>query len=811
MNPSPTSRKPNKVDDPSAAKQAVLYLRVSTTEQARRGGEAEGFSIPVQRETARARAEMLGAAVVEEFIDAGKSATTMNRDGLKALLRYVEAERPIYVIVYKLDRLSRDLANDISIRKAISAAGSQLISCSEPVDDSSPMGVMVLNMMANWNEYYSKNLGEEMKGKLIAKIRSGGTIGKAPIGYLNRVQRIGGVEVHDVVVDEVRGPLMAWVFDAFSSGDWSLNTITEEAHAKGLTTVPTRQMAEKPIPRSTLARMLRNPYYAGVLRWKGSMYPGGHQALVTKEVFDRVQSVLDSHDAGGQKQRVHNHYLKGSVFCDQCGSSMCITKTVNRHGTAYLYFFCLGRYRRRTDCTQRAIPVELVEVHIEKKWQSVQFDVEYAHQVRDLMADELVGYRETQERDKARAAKRRTQLNEQRLKLLNAHYMDAIPLELLKEEQERITRELGHTEEKLRTANVTIENIDSIMRRSLEFLANCYVTYVSATPQVRRQLNQAVFEAFMVTNAGVFIARPTQPFQTLLRTDALQAKGARAKKALANLVHDSTDWIEGRPKWIVEAEGRGARSGRSTPVFSGLGLNKDYLAEEVGFEPTVAVRPQRFSRPSDSSALALLRTDVEASRWYPTSRVVRSADSYFLLPPVGEEANQQSGGLVGQHAACHRQLVVEPGIGAQVVERAAGPGLRVGGAEHQPSHPRRHQGAGAHRARLQGDHHGDVVEPPRADHLGRVAQGQDLGVGRRVGSALALVVPGRHHHPVADGYGPDGHVAVAGGGGRLGQCQRHGGGVGEDGSRRARIRRRLGVVLGAACGSRSGSGHGPTR
>ncbi len=587
MSRSPTSPKAT-AKDPASSKQAVLYLRVSTTEQARRGGEAEGFSIPVQRDTARARAEMLGAVVVEEFVDAGKSATTMNRDGLRALLEYVEAQHPAYVIVYKLDRLSRNLANGISIRRAISAAGCQLISCSEPVDDSSPMGVMVLNMMDNWNEYYSNNLGEEMKGKLIAKIRSGGTIGKAPIGYLNRVQRVSGVQVHDVVVDEVRGPLIAWVFEAFSSGDWSLNSITEAAQAKGLTTVPTRQMAEKPIPRSTLARLLRNPYYMGLLRWKGAIYPGGHQALVTKDIFDRVQSILDSHDVGGQKQRVHNHYLKGSVFCDQCGSTMCITKTVNRHGSEYLYFFCLGRYRRRTSCTQRAVPVDLVEAHIEKKWQSVQIDVEYAHRVRDLMADALVGYRETQEADRARAARRRAQLNEQRLKLLNAHYMDAIPLELLKEEQDRISRELADTDEKLRAANVTIEKIDHIMRRSLEFLTNCYMTYISATPQIRRQLNQAVFEAFMVTSTGVFKARPTEPFRTLLRTDALQANGGRNGKPLARLLHDSTEWVDGRPRWISEAEARRATSGRPTPVLSGLGLNKNYLAEEVGFEPTVA-------------------------------------------------------------------------------------------------------------------------------------------------------------------------------------------------------------------------------
>ena len=130
MSRSPTSPKAPLAAEAPGHKQAVLYLRVSTTEQARRGGEAEGFSIPVQRETARARAEMLGAVVAREFVDAGRSATTMNREGLQELLAYVAAEHPTYVIVYKLDRLSRNLANGISIRRAISSAvGSLPSSC----------------------------------------------------------------------------------------------------------------------------------------------------------------------------------------------------------------------------------------------------------------------------------------------------------------------------------------------------------------------------------------------------------------------------------------------------------------------------------------------------------------------------------------------------------------------------------------------------------------------------------------------------------------------------------------------------------
>jgi hypothetical protein len=113
---------------------------------------------------------------------------------------------------------------------------------------------------------------------------------------------------------------------------------------------------------------------------------------------------------------------------------------------------------------------------------------------------------------------------------------------------------------------------------------------VSAPPQIRRQLNQAIFEAFFVTRDGSVIAKPTEFFRTLLRIDALRVKNGRGSRGPApSDVHDSTEWQDGAPKWLVEAsKPKGSSSSsRSTPVFRGLGLNKDYLAEGVGFEPTV--------------------------------------------------------------------------------------------------------------------------------------------------------------------------------------------------------------------------------
>ena len=87
---------------------AVTYLRVSTTEQAKRGGEVEGYSIPAQREACKREAQRLEAEIAAEFVDRGASARSANRPQLKALLTYLEEHAVRYVIVHKIDRLARE-------------------------------------------------------------------------------------------------------------------------------------------------------------------------------------------------------------------------------------------------------------------------------------------------------------------------------------------------------------------------------------------------------------------------------------------------------------------------------------------------------------------------------------------------------------------------------------------------------------------------------------------------------------------------------------------------------------------------------
>ncbi len=161
---------------------AVVYLRVSTKEQAERAGEREGFSIPAQREACYRKAEALGAQVVAEFVDAGESARSANRPELKKMLTFVADHKVGFVIVHKVDRLARNRVDDVEINLQLRAAGAQLVSVSENIDET-PSGMLLHGIMSSIAEFYSRNLATEAKKGMLQKAKNGGTPGWAPFGY----------------------------------------------------------------------------------------------------------------------------------------------------------------------------------------------------------------------------------------------------------------------------------------------------------------------------------------------------------------------------------------------------------------------------------------------------------------------------------------------------------------------------------------------------------------------------------------------------------------------------------------------------
>jgi site-specific DNA recombinase len=595
---------------------AVAYLRVSTREQAERDGEVEGYSLPAQRDACLRKADALGTPIVEEFMDKGESGRTVNRPGLQRMLDYLQSNPVQYVIVHKVDRLARSRAHDVAINMAIQQSGARLISVTESIDES-PSGILLHGIMSSIAEFYSQNLATEVLKGQTKKAESGGVNGRVVTGYLNVMRETSAGVVRTVEVDPVRGPLMRWAFEAYATGNYSVRMLLDELTERGLTTAPMKTRPGKPLVKSHFLRLLRHPYYKGIVRFNGVESQGRHEPLVSVDLWEHVQALLDSQGYAGEKRRDHHHYLKGTVFCGSCGSRLLVTRTVNRHRTVYWYFICSGRKTKRTTCTQPALPIDRVEELVELQYRTVELRAGDRVRIRELISADMGARTDALVAEQRHFKTRRTQLLDERQKLLQAHYAGAIPLELLKSEQARITQALDHAETNLATADrrleVALANLDAV----LALLGDCHRAYLLAAEDVRRMFNQAFFEAIYISDDDVK-PRLTSPVDLLLRTPGTGA-GQRDDSREA--------WREtsGRMIELIRAQKEPAAA------FATTGSHMNYMVELRGFEPlTFSLRTRRATNCATApSAWETLAPGFGSDRIGPPERQETRRPSSF--------------------------------------------------------------------------------------------------------------------------------------------------------------------------------------
>ncbi len=591
-------------------KHAVIYLRVSTSRQATRNGEAEGYSIPAQRDACTRKVADLGAEVVREFVDAGASARSADRDGLQALLAYVGDGGVDYVVVHKLDRLARDRADDVMILAKIQTAGATLVSVTEQIDDT-PAGMLMHNIFAGMAEFYSRNLANEAKKGIAQKAMRGGTHGVAPIGYVNTLTRVEGRDIKGVAFDEEKVEHVRWAFETYASGQWSISTLRDELEERGLRSRTTAKYVGTPLNNSQVHRMLSNPYYAGKIRHRELIYDGAHEPLVDDETWYHVQEVLAGRRIAGNRSWRHTHYLKGSLFCGRCGGRMGYGHSRGKGGV-YSYFFCLGRHTGRTDCDLPYVGVEKIEEEVERIWKTqVQFTTQMIHEVSELARASLDARQEQDQSLLASQRQRLLKLERKKQKLIDAYLDEAIPVEDLKLRQAAVLVEIHDANRLIAACQQNMELVRKHLELVLLLLGNAGKLYRQAVGEQRKWLNQAVFEKILIDLTGDDDPHPTQETLAVHMTGDLTEPVA-AVAGLAQLGaggRKSRDVATHGPTGAKNGSKNNPKGQNETPEQLALagGFNVSQLAEPVGFEPTVGSHPHNFSRVAPSAARTRFR------------------------------------------------------------------------------------------------------------------------------------------------------------------------------------------------------------
>jgi site-specific DNA recombinase len=414
------------------------------------------------------------------------------------------------VVVHKIDRLARSMEDHVAIRAALRRAGVQLVSVTENIEETAS-GRLVEGIHALMAEFYSANLAGEIRKGMSQKAKMGGWPTKAPVGYLNIRDKSAGKEIAKVVLDPERVLLVRELFRLYATGEYSLPELQATMHAKGLTS-PYARKPGAPVSVSKLAEMLANPFYIGVVQWSGVRYPGQHKALIPQSLFDRVQQMLRSRDVAGVRQRRHEHYLKGLLRCGECGRRLSLTLA---KGT-YLYFYCLGqRGAARTGCRQPYVLAGDAETLVEDLYRRIELPKSWVDRLTEELEAEIIERQaETSER-RVVLTKTLARLAEERGKLLQAFYANAIPLELLKTEQDRIGLAERAAKDELAAAEGDLVGWQDVLRTAIRLAGNCYAAYLKARPSVRRRFNDAVLEAVFIRDRRIGRAEFSDVFAPL--------------------------------------------------------------------------------------------------------------------------------------------------------------------------------------------------------------------------------------------------------------------------------------------------------
>ncbi len=343
---------------------AIIRCAIYTRKSSEEGLEQEFNSLDAQREACeayiRSQRHAGWVALPDMYDDGGVSGGTMDRPALQRLLTHIKTGKVQIVVVYKVDRLTRALADFAKIVDLLDAHGASFVSVTQQFNTATSMGRLTLNMLLSFAQFERENAGERVRDKIAASKAKGMWMGgTVPLGY--------SVQARKLVVIPAEAETVRLIFRRYAELGSVALLRTELDHrnirSKRREGVGGRLAGGQKFSRGALYLLLQNRLYRGEVAHKGSVYPGQHDAIVDAELWQTVQDKLASKrcerslSAGAEATSL----LSGLIF-DSDGKRMSPTHAVKK-GKRYRYYVSapLISGRRGEHLNGRRIPAGDIE------------------------------------------------------------------------------------------------------------------------------------------------------------------------------------------------------------------------------------------------------------------------------------------------------------------------------------------------------------------------------------------------------------------------------------------------------------------
>ena len=363
-----------------------IYTRYSDNHQ------DGGYSIEYQLSECTNYINRHALTLTKTYIDQAVSGTKVaGRDAFHELIHDVKNELIDVIIVYKFSRIFRNAYESHKYRKLFKQHGVKLISATEQVDDDTSSGKLMIGVMANIDEYQSAVISDHVKSAMREMVSegffAGGTV---PYGYKLEAVQHGKKTRKKYVPDEYEKEVVKKLYELYAD-NYSLRYLQNYTKSIG---AATRQ--GKPFSIQTIARMLRNDFYIGVLRYNAQ----GHEPIVVTDVippiiekglWDRVQYRHSRQKDVRPRKRKDLYSLTGKIICGYCGNHFFGIRSGSTHNGKYYdykYYVCAQSKAYRT-CTCKRLRKDALEDIVLKEIKKHILNEKAIHQIANEMIKKL--------------------------------------------------------------------------------------------------------------------------------------------------------------------------------------------------------------------------------------------------------------------------------------------------------------------------------------------------------------------------------------------------------------------------------------
>ena len=403
----------------------IIYARKSSESE-----ERQVLSIEAQLAELREFAAKEKLEIVASLCEA-QTAKEPGRTKFAEMLSDIESGKADGILSWHPDRLARNSVDGGRIIYSLDTGKIKDLKFSTFWFENTPQGKFMLNIAFGQSKYYIDNLAENIKRGHRAKLRKGIWPGFAPLGYINNYR------TKDIDVNEEKAPMIKKAFELYSTGKYTLKQIAKILKDLGL-----RSYKGNILSVSCVQRLLQNQFYYGVFTFKGEMYQGSHQPIISKKLFDKCHEVMKNRSHKMQRKSQHIFPFRGFMTCGECGGTI-TAETQKGHN----YYRCT---KKKGICSQKYIREEILTEQIKSFLQKVSLSNQDTQKVlKELENDEQKAKEEMAvyiQNLKEELKNTETKLN----KLLSAYLDEVISVEEYTDQKQKLLTKKIELKEKIR-------------------------------------------------------------------------------------------------------------------------------------------------------------------------------------------------------------------------------------------------------------------------------------------------------------------------------------------------------------------------